>query len=181
MKKKILLTALSLSLLGFGTLGRTNIFAQTTQNGTDPMAALAQKIASKFNLNIADVQAIFDQDRKDKEAERETQYENQLTQYVKDGKITESQKQLILAKHKELASSRQKEMESMKGKTEEEKKALMETKKTEMETQRKALEEWAKQNGIDTQYLMGLGKRGGPGGMGKPSDGSHTPTPSTTQ
>jgi hypothetical protein len=68
----------------------------------------------------------------------QTKYEERLTQDVTDGKITSEQKELILAKHKELEGA--------------------------------TLEAWAKENGINSSYLMGGfggGKHGGMGGFGR--------------
>ena len=75
-------------------------------------------------------------------------------------KITEEQKQLILQKREEMHDAREAKRESNASLTPEERKSQMEAKKTE-------LEKWAKENGIDMQYLM-LGGRGHGGfkGMG---------------
>ena len=40
------------------------------------------------------------------------------------------------------------------------------TKTIKMDSERTALEQWAKDNGIDIQYLMFGGKHGGRGGFG---------------
>jgi hypothetical protein len=165
LNKKIIITALAIATLGAGILTSSKVFAQTTPSGNNPMSTLIQKIATKFGLNTSDVQAVFDQDRTDQEAQQETDYEARLTQAVTDGKITEAQKQLILTKHKELEASRQNQMQNMQGKTDTERKAAMESERT-------ALETWAKENNIDMSYLMGgrgMGHRGGPKGMGPPS------------
>ena len=63
--------------------------------------------------------------------------EDRLSQLVLDGKLNETQKQAILAKHKE--------METQRG-----------SKRQEMET-------WAKANGIDLQYVFGMGMGMGKG------------------
>lgn len=191
MNKKILITAILVSVLGIGIFSSTKVLAQNILNGQNPMSSLVQKIADKFGLKKEDVQAVFDQDRAEhqvemeakraeRQAEMETKYKAQLDQDVKDGKITEAQKELILAKRKELEASRQAEMQNMQGKTAEERKAAMEAKKTEMEKKRKELEDWAKQNGIDLKYLMGgFGRHGGPDGPGGPR-GEFTPPPKPT-
>lgn len=165
-KKKLIISALVLTIAGIGIFKSTQAFAQDTNN--NPFSTLVQKIADKFQLKKEDVQAVFDQDRTERKAQMETKraerqaegekkYLAQLDQWVKDGKITEAQKTLILNKHKELQSNRPSELQNMQGKTEEEKKAAMEAKKTEMATKRKELEDWAKQNDIDLQYLFGAG------------------------
>lgn len=178
MNKKILLTGLTVAILAGGVLTSTQVFAQTSQDRAGSMSLLVQKITDKFGLNKSDVQALFDQDRSDRQANMEIKFETSLSHDVKDGKITEAQKQLIISKRKELESTRQTQMQSMQGKSQDEIKAAMEANKATMESERKSLEDWAKQNGIDIKYLMGgFGMRGGPGrnGMGGPPAGFTPP------
>lgn len=162
MNKKILLTGLTVAILGAGVLTSTQVFAQTSNDTT---SSIVQKIADKFGLNKSDVQAVFDQEKSDREASMEAKFESQLDQDVKDGKLTDAQKQLIISKRKELESTRQTQMQSMQGKSQDEIKAAMEANKATMESERKSLEDWATKNGIDIKYLMGgFGMRGGMGG-----------------
>ena len=171
MKKQLAITALVITIAGAGLFTSTKVFAQST-TGTNPMSSMVQKIADKFGLNKNDVQAVFDQERTERQAEMQAKYETQLTQYVKDGKITEAQKQLILTKHKEIQANRTSEMQSMQGKTQAERKTAMDAKRTELET-------WATQNGIDVKYLMGgMGMKGHGGfrGAGGPPDFAPTAT-----
>lgn len=127
-------------------------------------ANIISKIAQKFGLKEADVKAVFDEEFTARKAEMQAKASERLTQLVTDGKITEAQKQLIVAKQQEMQTARATEMESMKEKTPEERKTLMDQKRTELEA-------WVKANGIDAQYLMpmgrGMGGRGGHGEMMK--------------
>jgi len=163
--KKILLAVLTITILGAGVLTSTKVFAETATSN-NPMSTLVAKIAEKFGLNKNEVQLVFDQDRADRQAEMKTKYEERLTQDIKDGKLTESQKVLILAKRQEIEASRQQNRPKDRGSlTEEERKTVREANKTKMEEERQALEDWAKQNNIDVKYLFGgLGIRGGQGG-----------------
>jgi len=154
------MTFVSLGLVGASLLAATRIFA-VDQQGTIP--TLVQKIATTFNLTVADVQRMFDEERQVHQKEMQTQFENRLTKAVTDGKLTEEQKLLISAKHAELTANRQSEMQSMQGKTEEERKQLMEEKRTQRDTQRKSLEDWATKNGMDISCLMGEFRMGGMG------------------
>lgn len=122
MKKKFLLPALTVVLLGSGLFAATNAQAQTTSGGT---GTLVQKIAQKFGLNQADVQAVFDQDRSEHKAQMEQKFSEKLDQDVKDGKITEAQKQLIISKRAELEASMKANFDSLKDKTPEERRAAM--------------------------------------------------------
>lgn len=128
------------------------------------MPSLVQKIAQKFGVPQADVQAVFDAERQEHMRHMQAQAEQRLTDLVTAGKITQAQKDLIVAKQKELQTKRQAHFEAMQGKTQAERKAAMEAQRTELEA-------WAKTNGIDMQYLMlghGRGGRGRHGGMGGP-------------
>lgn len=156
---KILLGAtVSAVVIGGVLMGSSRAFAQESTSATNPMASLVQKIADKFGLNKDEVQGVFDQSRAEMQQTRQAEYETRLSQLVTDGKITEAQKQLILSKHAEMQAAREKEWGTMKDQTPAERKAAMETRRT-------ALENWATQNGIDTQYLQ-LGQSKGNGGRG---------------
>jgi hypothetical protein len=74
-----------------------------------------------------------------------------LSQAVKDGKLTEAQKKLLIAKHNELFSQRETHFDELKNMTPQERKAKMQKRRDE-------LENWAQQNDIDPSYLAGFGK-----------------------
>lgn len=153
--KKSLLIGASVITLGVGALVPLAAHAQTgtTSTGT----SIVDKIASKFNLNKADVQKVFDEDRATHQAEREQQEATKLADLVKAGTLTQAQADKITAKRAEMKADMEKNKDSFKTMTEAERKAAMDAKKT-------ALDQWAKDNGIDAKYLM-LGGRGqgGPG------------------
>lgn len=126
-------------------------FADTSTTGTGH-ESLAAKIASAFHLNQADVQKVIDQNRQDHQAQMEQRYEDRLNQAVTDGKITPAQKDLILAKHKEVASF----IEGLQGKTAQERRDAM---KTEIQQ----VQQWAKDNNVPFNLVMpphrGMGMR----------------------
>lgn len=158
MKKRLYVPALVLLLVGIAATGVSAVYAQTT-NAEAPMTSLVQKIATRFNLNQADVQAVFDEQHKEMQAKHEARFEDRLTQAVKNGKITETQKQAIIAKEKELQAQREANKESFKNMSEEER-------KTVREKERAALEQWSKENNIDLKYLhFGFGRGLKPGMM----------------
>ncbi len=161
MNKKLLLTAVTITVLGAGLFGISTVSAQTN---SDPSSNLVQKISEKFGLNKDEVQKVFDEERTARQAKMQIRMEDRLSALVTEGKLTEAQKQLILNKHKELQSERQTEMQSMKDLTFEQRKEKMEARRTELEA-------WANENGIDTQYLFfGHGMRGfGKGQMVQPN------------
>lgn len=176
MNKKSLLTIAAVTVLGAGALSATSAFAQTNNAGQDQMSSLVEKIASKFNLNQDDVQAVFDEAHEERETQMKATFEAQLTQAVTDGEIISEQKQLILDKRAEMEADREANHDSFESQTPEERKAAMESKKSELDS-------WATQNGIDVKYLMpqhgDRGPHGGPGGFDHPDDDRDEATEST--
>lgn len=151
-KKPLLVAGIASTVALGGVAGSGIVSAATPGNGSPSgQSNLVDAIASKFNLNKSDVQAVFDQNRQNREAERQQKFEARLDRAVKDGKITSAQKDQILAKQAELKSY----MESIKDKSPKERHQLMKTKLDELKA-------WAKENNIPLQYL-------GPGGV----HGSH--------
>lgn len=143
MNKRLLLTVAATGIMGAGLVGATGAFAQSTVSPQEHRAAFIQKITDRFKLNKDEVQKVFDEER----------HSARLDQLVKDGTITEAQKQLILKKHEELQAQHEQNRASLQTMTPEQRKAAVATKKQELET-------WAKNNGIDPQYLGFFGKRG---------------------
>ncbi len=162
--KKTLLVAGAVTSISLASIAGVGV-ASAASNDTGE-SSLVNKIATKFNLNKDEVKAVFDADRTDHEAEHQKKVEEDLTQAVKDGKLTETQKSLILAKQKEVKAAMESDRDTMKDKSDTERKAAMEQKRTDLEA-------WAKQNSIPTEYLryimmhghMGHGGPAGPGDM----------------
>jgi len=159
-KKPLLVAGIAtgVTLASLTGVGVVSAATSTTTTG-DGQSSLITKIATKFGLKEADVKAVFDEDRTAHEAERQAQVEKELTQLVTDGKITADQKTLILNKAKEVQAAREANHTAMESKTDAERKAAMDAEKT-------ALEQWAKDNGISTDYLKYVGGFGGHGGHG---------------
>ena len=153
-KKSLLIAGAVTSIGAAGITAGSTVAADPADSGHD---TLVSKIAQKFNLKQDEVQAVFDEERKNKQAEHQQQEEQKLAQAVKDGKLTEEQKSKIIAKKNELREQREAERDSMKDKSREERKQAMEAKRTE-------LEKWAQENNIPTEYLHHGKGRGGPGG-----------------
>lgn len=75
-------------------------------------------------------------------------YETRLEKLVVDKKITDAQKMLIENKLKELISEHKSEKDALKNMTRQERRAHREKELADLLS-------WAKQNGIDPQYLPG--------------------------
>ena len=146
--------ALTTTVVGGGLFG---VSAMAATNNTDD--TLAGRIATKFNLNKDDVQKVVTDYRSEQrtahQADHHKKLEERLTQAVKDGKITEAQKTKIL----DYLKSQQSFFDSLKDKSEADR-------KTAMEAHRSEVKKWAADNGIDEQYVLGMGP--GRGHMGPP-------------
>ena len=153
LKKKIFFPILALAIIGTALASSNFVSAQDT-TGPD---SLITAIAQKFNLNETDVKSVFEEQRSKHQAERKAAVEQKLTQAVADGKITETQKQAILAKVMENQSGKP-NFGEFKNLTPDERRAKMDEKRTEMEN-------WAKENGLTLETLHSI--IGGPKGFGR--------------
>ena len=118
----------SMVALGAITLVALGSTSLVSAQGTGTGSTMVDKIASKFSLNKAEVQAVFDEERDARQAERFEKMSNNLQKAVDSGDITSEQKSLIENKFKELQS--------------------------EHETRHDALVSWAEANNIDMRYIM---------------------------
>jgi len=148
MKKELsylLLTGAVLALLGIGFV---NVQAQNSETGEYP--SIIQKLAEKFNLNIDEVKAVFDQNRKERwqeiQVNAQKKFEDMLDKLVVAGKITNEQKEAILAEKAEINAKR----EELNTLSQAERKEAMKNLNDE-------LRKWAEQNGIDQKILFGFG------------------------
>ncbi|MBP9826996.1 hypothetical protein KBC99_00785 [Candidatus Saccharibacteria bacterium] len=152
-KKLALIGALSLAavtIIGVGSVSAAQNHDQTS---------IVDKIASRFNLNKADVQKVFDENRVERHEAMKDRQAERLQKAVDAKEITAEQRDKIVAKHEELSTFR----DSLRDKSPAERKEAMKSKKAELET-------WAKANAIPEKYVMPLGGKGmgrmhGPGDM----------------
>ena len=119
-----------MALIGAGLYKTEAISAQT--NGT-PFQSLIARIAEKFNLKTEDVQSVFDEHKQTWQEEMKARFEERLTALVKEGKLTEAKKQLIMDKKEELMEKRQ----------------------TDREAHHEEMQTWAEENGIDLNLFFG--------------------------
>lgn len=149
--KKLLIPVVVIVLLGGLVLSAGHVGAQTEDN---PASSLVSKIAQKFNLNKDDVQAVFDQAHKEKEAKMKAEMETNLTKAVTNGKITESQKQAIMEK---FGTPFQIKIEKGDNLSEDDLHA-------KMKQHREDMEQWAQSIGLDLKTVhevMGGGHKKG--------------------
>ncbi|HJQ08160.1 MAG TPA: hypothetical protein VJ836_01610 [Candidatus Saccharimonadales bacterium] len=143
--KKPLLIAGAATAVGLAGIVGMGVASAATDSASG-IPTLAEKIATKFNLNKDEVQAVFDEEKVARHAEMQKHMEERLSQAVTDGKLTAEQKDKILAKLQELHANRESERASMQDMTAEERKKHMQSKHAE-------LRQWAEDNGINEKYL----------------------------
>ena len=163
MKKKqkaIVITTLALCLLtaGFGLV-------KAAYGPDDSFSGLVSAIAKKFNLNEGDVQSVVNEYRTQNQTQRQEEiqqrFTERLSQAVADGKLTQTQADLITAKKAELQANNQ----SLEGKTGQERRTAMQSIMTEMK-------QWATDNNIPQEFCpMGFGPGKGMRGPGGPGRG----------
>jgi len=150
--KRSLLVGAALATVGVGGLGTVGIASADTSSTSDS-TSLVDKIASKFNLNKDEVQAVVDEDREAHQAEREAEQKEKLATAVTDGKLTQAQADHITQVLEEI--------DALRGdaKPDEQSDDLRDQVKDKMDE----LRDWADENDIDMQYVM-VGHGGGRGG-----------------
>jgi polyhydroxyalkanoate synthesis regulator phasin len=148
--KKSLLVMGAVAGIGLASVAGLGVASAATngsQNGS-----IIDRIASKFNLNKEEVEAVFAEHRAEREAERQQRAEDKLAQAVEDGELTEEQKTKILAKLEELHTLR----EQWQDKTPEERRQA----RQELHA---SLQQWAEDNGVPLKYLHAGMPHHGPG------------------
>lgn len=145
-------------VLGLAAVGGSFVYADTssTTAKNNPMNSLVSAIATKFNLNSSDVQTVVNDVMKTERSTRETQEKvdqaTKLAKAVTDGKLTQTQVDLISVKLSEMETEREANRELDKDLTKEER-------KIKMETERETIKEWATSNNIPVNFLQ-LGEDG---------------------
>lgn len=146
--RKVVYVLTSFALLGIIAVSVNNVNASFYGLEKD---TIVSTLSQKLGVSEDKVQKAFDEIHSDRRAEMESRYQDMLSQAVKDGKLTEAQKKLLIAKHNELFSQRETHFDELKNMTPQERKAKMQKRRDE-------LENWAQQNDIDPSYLAGFGK-----------------------
>ncbi len=153
MNKKIIIPGFVIAALSAGLVLTNSVSAHGFGGDGD----FVVRIAERFILNQDEVQSFMDEMREEHHAEREAMMGERLDQAVADGKITEEQKNVILAKHEEIQSK----LEELKDLDPEERRNQMQQLHGEMKT-------WADEQGIDLPMFMD-----GRPGFGGPKGGRH--------
>jgi hypothetical protein len=150
MQKRMILPAMALvvsaGLLYNGT--RASAFQPGTVRGT-----LISRLAERFERSEAEVAAVFEEVRAEKQQGMRGRLEDRLNVAVQAGELSVEQKELILQKTAELRAQRQADHEAQQWFSPEERRA-------ELQAARDELEAWAEEHAIDLQYFGGSGMKG---------------------
>ncbi len=142
-KKTSVLSAVALgALLSGGVYGVSTADAKGFGSG-DHDPANRPETRQYANRVTTDERAARQTERKDSLATR-------LDAAVASGTITAEQKDLILRKHEELRAERENDLDAWRNLTRDERQA-------KIDERRASLEQWAADNGIDPQYVIGSG------------------------
>ncbi|HZD59945.1 MAG TPA: hypothetical protein VE439_05775 [Anaerolineae bacterium] len=130
--------------------GGYSVYAANTES-TQKYPPVVEKLVTAFHLDRNKVDKVLGEYKQEREAQHKTRLEERLSQAVKDGKITEKQKEAILKK-----------MDEMKTKLEEIRNIDDPTKRrAAIEKLHVDLQAWAKKNGLDqTPFVFGFGGHG---------------------
>lgn len=147
MKKKIfkilagsIISILAVSLISMACT--TEINAETAENNKE-YPVIVEKLAEKLGIDPEKIVEAFKEIQEERIEEKKKCFEEKLDKAVKDGILTEEQKEAILKKREELAEKKE-ELKDLSRKERE--KALKEIKED--------LEEWAKDHDIDLKWFF---------------------------
>lgn len=139
--KKIIIPMAAVAVIVAGGLADVASAASST---TTPQGSLVQKIADTFHIDKSKVQAVFDQNRANNQANAEKNYEDRLSQAVTGGTLTAAQKDAVLAEHNKLKA----ELDAAQAQTGTARRTATNNVRTEAQA-------WAKSAGIDAKWLLG--------------------------
>ncbi len=131
---KLLIGLTSFAVVSVLAVGVGSVAFAENGNNSD---TIVDKIASRFNVSKSEVQAVFDENRQERQAERQANFSKELQSAVDAGKLTADQKTLLENKMKENQLARESEITELK--------------------------KWADDNNIDYKYILSGGRHGNNG------------------
>ncbi len=132
--KKLAISAAALTITGAAATA-TAVAATSPSTNNSSYPPIVQKIADTFHLNPSDVNNVFQQQKQMNQDQRKQKLNDYLEQKVKDGTITEDQKNKIETKLDELHQQLKSENKDQRHQ--------------DRQDLRSQLEQWAKNNGIN--------------------------------
>jgi hypothetical protein len=162
--KRSLLVGATLATVTLAGIGGVGVVSAATTDSATQGTSIVDKLATKFNLNKNEVQAVFDAEHKERHAEMQAERKERLAEAVKADDITQEQADHIT---KALA-----EIEVLRGDTNP--KDLSDDVRKQIKEKMDALRDWAEENDVDMKQI-GHGGRGHGFGMGGGVKGAPTP------
>ena len=164
-KRTYIAGGMAAAAVGLASVGSIGLVSAATPVSTDGSAdtSLVDKIATKFGLSKTDVQAVFDEDHSQHQAEMKAKAAERLAQAVSDGKLTQAQADHI--------TQAMEEIQSLMG--DKRPGELDQTTKDELKSKMEALRTWAQENNINMRAVGGgmmMGRGPGGPGHGSPDD-----------
>ncbi len=148
MKKILIYSITAVAVFGICGIGIASVKAES---GSLDYPPIIEKFAERFNLNLDEVKAFFDEMRQERGQEMQTR----LGERPAFKELTDEQKEALAAKREELRE----EYDTLKGLSLEERQAKMEEKREETKA-------WAEENGIGFGFLNCFGGKFGKGFRG---------------
>jgi hypothetical protein len=153
MKMPIIVGASLLTIGGATLFGVSSVSAESSSGNS-----LIERIAARFSLDEAEVEAVFDEYKEERRAEHKAQITERLADLVEDGTITNEQKTLLEAKLEEHRQKRE-ELRNQDLSRQEHRDAMSEL--------RDDFKQWLDDNGIDLDAILPIVGHGHGGrGMG---------------
>jgi predicted homoserine dehydrogenase-like protein len=171
LKRTLILGAGVASIGVAGVVGVTGASALTSTDSSTG-SSLIDKLVAKFNLNKSEVQAVFDAERTEHQAEMKADRETSLKAALTAGTLTQVQYDYIIKAQAEIDV-----LMEASGDRESQTDAQKSAIKDKMDT----LRDWMKEQDLNLKDLgLGFGRGHGPGGPRDDDDDTDTST-STTQ
>jgi len=117
--------------------------ASAASDPSKPFGDLISAIATKFNVSVDSVKQLFVDHMAKRQENREAKFQENLSQSVADGELTQDQANAITAKKADVGT----QIEALQGSSESDR-------KTEMKEIRTSLKQWSDDNNISLRYMM---------------------------
>jgi len=138
-RAKIVLGAVAVTLASLATISTMTVSA----HGLAGDSAFATTLAAKLGVSEDKVKEALSSMQSDHQAQMQANFEARLTNLAGEGKITESQKMALLAKHEEMMENRLAWQD-----------LTPEERREKMQAAHEDLRRWAEENDINIQFLM---------------------------
>ena len=125
-----------------GLISATSLGTASAQGTPNHRQNLIDTIATKFGLDKAEVQKVFDEERSLRRHDRSKQAKQRLDEAVKDGKLTQSQADEILNQAQKFESF----LDELDETNEDKRRTLIQNKRAE-------IKQWANQNNIPKRFV----------------------------